>query len=143
MQTGQLVNKCHYVATANHISLLAAPSSPITEASSAKRLPFLPSSRWDHWVVSCDNTLTPQPHPSHTYTHAGAPTRPQHRHTQMPLTTALFSWCTCLPALQASSTPIKGAELFSSQKLIQHLSPGFIVGIESCVECGCECIGSV
>lgn len=63
-------------------------------------------------------------HPlTHTHTHIQTRT-----HFSLPL----FSWCTCLPALQASSTPIKGAELFSSRKLIQHLSPGFILGIEDC-----------
>lgn len=61
-----------------------------------------------------------------------------HPLTHTPLSPSLFLWCTCLPALQASSTRIKGAELFSSRKLIQHLSPGFILGID-CVLCECEC----
>lgn len=51
----------------------------------------------------------------------------------------LYSQCTCYPTLQASSTLIKGAELFSSRKLIQHLSPGFILGIQNCVLCEHEC----
>lgn len=51
----------------------------------------------------------------------------------------LYSQCTCYPTLQASSTLIKGAELFSSRKLIQHLSPGFILGIQDCVLCEHEC----
>ena len=75
--------------------------------------PSFPLNRWNDWATSSD-----------THTHC------------FPI---LFSWCTCLPALQASSTPIKGAELFSSRKLIQHLSPGFMLGIEDCVLCECEC----
>lgn len=62
-----------------------------------------------------------------------------HPLTHTPLSPSLLLWCTCLPALQASSTRIKGAELFSSRKLIQHLSPGFILGIEDCALCECEC----
>lgn len=81
------------------------------------KAPSFPLNRWDDWAASSDT----------------------HTHTRMPVSPPLFLGCTCLPALQASSTPIKGAELFSSRKLIQHLSPGFIQGIEDCVLHECEC----
>lgn len=126
-KTDWLSSNCYRAATPDHVFLLA---SPITEASLARSLHFsFPKMGWLSYILSLSLSRSPSLSPSHSCTHTYTCTSPR----------PLLSWCTCLPALQASSAPIKGAELFSSRKLIQHLSPGFILGIEHRVLCEHEC----